>query len=385
MASETDIVKEAFREVFGGAATRLYRAPGRVNLIGEHTDYNLGFVCPMAIHLACFGAVGEGASGKLRVYSKNADEAREWPVETLSTLAPARHWSDYVVGVAQQLLRMGVEIRPLDIALYSTVPVGAGLSSSASLEVCSALAMLAGRPMEGAELAKLCQRAEREFVGVPCGIMDQYVSVFGEENRAIQIDCRSLTHRTAELPREASIVVVNSMVKHELGDSAYKTRVQECAEAVTALQRPYPKAQSLRDISSRMLEEARDSMTETIYRRARHVTSENERVEEFVKASAQGDLLRMGRLLLASHRSLQNDYEVSAEELDFLVDTASDFSGVFGARMTGGGFGGCTVNFVAPNRVDAFETHIREAYRRSYALKTKVYLCEPAAGAGEIV
>ncbi|HYP05700.1 MAG TPA: galactokinase, partial [Bryobacteraceae bacterium] len=234
------------------------------------------------------------------------------------------------------------------------------------------------------ELAKLAQRAEREFVGVPCGNMDQYESVFGEPNRALKNDCRSLTHETAELPAEASIVVVNSMVKHELGDSAYKVRVRECGEAVAAIQGAYPDVQSLRDVPSRLLDTVQDRMSETVFRRARHVVCEDERVEEFMRASSQGDLMRMGRLFLASHRSLQHDYEVSAEELDFLVDTASDFSGVFGARMTGGGFGGCTVNLVAPDRVDPFEVHIAEAYRRAFHRDVQIYRCEPAAGAGAI-
>lgn len=385
MAVETDIVTEAFRKTFGGSnPAHVYRAPGRVNLIGEHTDYNLGFVCPIAIHLACFVAAAPSKTAMLRVHSENFNERREWPIDAIGSLQPEGHWSDYVIGIAQQLLRLGRTIHPLDLAIYSTVPVGSGLSSSASLEVSSALALLSGESIEGVELAKLAQRAEREFVGVPCGIMDQYVSVFGEAHRAIKIDCRSLTHETAELPQEAAIIVVNSMVKHELGDSAYRTRVQECAEAVAAIQRAYPDVQSLRDVPSRLLDTVQDSMSETVFRRARHVTCENERVEEFMKAASQGDLMRMGRLFLASHRSLQHDYEVSAEELDFLVDTAAEFSGVYGSRMTGGGFGGCTVNLVAPDRVKLFQLNIAEAYRRAFHRDVQIYRCEPAAGAGEV-
>jgi galactokinase len=214
--------------------------------------------------------------------------------------------------------------------------------------------------------------------------MDQYVSVFGEANRAIKIDCRSLTHETAQLPSDATIMVVNSMVKHELGDSAYRTRVRECAEAVAAIQRAYPEVRSLRDVPSRLLDVVQDSMDETVFRRARHVVCEDERVEAFMHAASEGDLMHMGRLFLASHRSLQHDYEVSAEEVDFLVDTAADLSGVYGARMTGGGFGGCTVNLVAPDRVDAFEENISQAYRRAFDIDVQVYRCEPAEGAGEV-
>jgi galactokinase len=256
--------------------------------------------------------------------------------------------------------------------------------SSASLEVSTAMAMLSGQDIDKVELAKLCQRAEREFVGVPSGIMDQYVSIFGEENRAIKIDCRSLTHEAAQLPPDVAILVVNSMVKHALGDSAYRTRVQECAEAVSAIQTAYPDVQSLRDVPSRLLDSVQNLMSETVFRRARHVVTENERVEQFMIAAAHADLMRMGRLFLASHRSLQHDYEVSAEEMDFLVDTASDFSGVYGARMTGGGFGGCTVNLVDPNRVELFENHISEAYRRTFNITPHIYRCEPAAGATQV-
>lgn len=386
IAVETELVENAFATVFAGAKPlQVYRAPGRVNLIGEHTDYNFGFVCPIAIDLACFTAVGPSPSGKVRVYSHNLNDTREWAIDEIAALRPQRRWSDYIVGVAQQLLQAGKVIRPLDIAIYSTVPSGSGLSSSASLEVSSALALLSGQEIDPTELALLCQRAEREFVGVPCGIMDQYVSVFGEEHRAIKIDCRSLIHETAELPRDVSIVVVNSMVKHALGESAYATRVRECAEAVAAIQRSYPDVQSLRDVPSRLLDSIQELMSETVFRRARHVVTENERVEDFMKAASTGDLLWMGRLFLASHRSLQHDYEVSAEELDFLVDTASGFSGVYGARMTGGGFGGCTVNLVAPNRVELFKTHIGEAYRKQFDRNAVFYVCEPAAGAGRLV
>jgi galactokinase len=385
LAVETDIVREAFRNAFGGSEPqRIYRAPGRVNLIGEHTDYNLGFVCPIAIHLACFVAAGPSQTRTLRVYSQNMDEVREWPVDAIATLQPAKHWSDYVIGVAQQLIKLGITIQPLDLAIYSTVPVGSGLSSSASIEISSALALLFDRDIDRTELAKLAQRAEREFVGVPCGIMDQYVSVFGESQRAIKIDCRSITHETAQLPRDVSIIVVNSMVKHALGDSAYITRVRECAEAVEAIRRSQPQVTSLRDVSQRMLENAHRDMSETVFRRARHVVSEDERVEQFMAAAAEGDLMRMGRLFLASHRSLQHDYEVSADELDFLVDTAADFTGVCGARMTGGGFGGCTVNLVSPDRVDAFEGHVAEAYQRTFQRQVQIYRCEPAAGAGRV-
>jgi galactokinase len=355
-----------------------------VNLIGEHTDYNLGFVLPIAMDLACFTAVAPNSSGLLRVYSANNNERHEWPVADVMHLRPSSVWTDYVIGVAQQIVRLGIELEPVDLAIYGTVPVGSGLSSSASIEVSTALALLGDRPIDPLELARLSQRAEREFVGVPCGIMDQYVSVFGEAGKAIELDCRSLTHHAAALPDGAEIIAVNSMVKHDLGTSAYATRVRECAEAVEVVRQSYPDVSSLRDVSTSMLDRMVAGMPEPVYRRASHVVTENERVERFVAAAEAGRLHEMGRLFLASHRSLQHDYEVSAEELDFLVDAASDFTGVYGSRMTGGGFGGCTVNLVDPDRVEAFKLHITEAYRRQFGLEVQIYDCVPADGAGEV-
>lgn len=381
MAGETDILKQSFREQFPEARTpRIFRAPGRVNLIGEHTDYNFGFVLPIALDLACFTAAAASTSEKLRVFSRNVNERREWPISDIGGLKPTGEWTDYVIGVAQQLLQLGYDIRPLDVAIYGTVPVGSGLSSSAAIEVSSAQALLWGRPIDTVELACLAQRAEREFAGVPCGIMDQYVSVHGESGKAIEIDCRTITHRTVSLPRSAAIIAVNSMVKHDLSSSAYTARVRECAEAVHALQRIHPEVQSLRDVKSSEL----PPMPDIPFRRARHVTTENERVEAFVAAAGEGDLAEMGRLFVASHRSLQHDYEVSCEELDFLVDTAVATPGVYGARMTGGGFGGCTVNLVDANHAASFASALVTAYQARYDIEPQIIRCIPAAGAGEI-
>jgi len=355
-----------------------------VNLIGEHTDYNLGFVLPIALDMACFIAAGPGSDGMLRLYSTNMAETAEYAITDIGSLQKRGHWSDYAIGVAQQLHKLGIPLTPMDLAIHSTVPVGSGLSSSAALEISTALALLFGRELDRTELAQLARRAERDFVGVPVGIMDQYVSVFGEAHKAIRIDCRSLSYEAVPIPDQVSIVGVNSMVKHELGSSAYATRVRECAEAVEAIRTAYPGVESLRDVSSDMLDRCCASMPDNVFRRARHVCSENERVLAFTGAAADNDLLVMGRLFLASHRSMRDDYEISCEEIDFLVDTASSFSGVYGSRMTGGGFGGCTVNLVAPNRVEMFRQNITAAYQRHYGLTPEIFVCEPAAGAGEL-
>jgi galactokinase len=365
--------------------TRAFRAPGRVNLIGEHTDYNLGFVLPIALDLQTAATVAPSRDGRLRVYTKHFDQERVWDPAELPLLTPAHDWSDYVAGVARELIRAGYAIPPMDILIESTVPEGSGLSSSAALEVSSALAMLDGREIGKLDLARLCQTAERDFVGTPSGIMDQYVSVFGEEGAALEIDCRSLTHKVVCLPSNVKIVAVNSMVKHALAQSAYRERTEECAAAVDAIRTVFPEVRSLRDVSASMLAEARHAAPEKPARRARHVVSENRRVEEFVEASTRSDLTRMGALFIASHRSLQHDYEVSCEELDFLVDTACSIEGVYGARMTGGGFGGCTVNLVAPEAEAAFRSEIARRYQERYRIHPQTYLCRPAAGASELV
>jgi len=377
-------VIDAFRRLYGPAdGIRVFRAPGRVNLIGEHTDYNLGFVLPVALHLATYVATAPAIDGKLRIYSEDREESVEWPVADLASLSPRRHWTDYPIGVAQELIRAGIALGPANLLVRSTVPEGGGLSSSAALEVSSALALLAGRRMAPLELARLCQSAERNFVGMPCGIMDQYISVFGEERAAICLDCRSLKHQVVRLPQDVAFVAVNTMVKHELASSAYRERTEQCAAAVEAFRRRHPRIESLRDVTAAMFEEAESSMSPVIARRARHVVSENARVVEFVAACREGAVERMGDLFEASHRSLQHDYEVSCDELDFLVDAALGLEGVYGARMTGGGFGGCTVNMIRPDAVAHFEGEIARLYHERFGIQPRIYPCRPSWGAEE--
>jgi galactokinase len=382
------VVKEriidSFHAAFPAAPNpRVFRAPGRVNLIGEHTDYNSGFVCPAALDLACFVAAAPNSGRVLRVYSENREEMREWPVDDLPRCHPLRDWTDYVIGVAQQLLRLHRPIEPLSLYISSTVPIGSGLSSSAALEVSTALALLGGQDIPPLELAMLARRAENEFAGMPCGIMDQFISVFGREHAAVKIDCRDLSHATVPLPESVEILAVNTMVKHELGQSAYHERVRECSSALEAIARRHPEVRSLRDVDLDMVEELKVE-TPALRGRARHVVSENLRVERFIDAAYTGDLRKMGAIFVESHRSLQSDYEVSCEELDFLVDSALPLPGVCGARMTGAGFGGCTVNLVEPGHAAAFRESICAAYHGRYGTVPEIYPCRPAAGAGEI-
>jgi len=363
-------------------SARTFRAPGRVNLIGEHTDYNLGFVLPIALDLATYIETRSASDNRLHVHSAAKGEDRSWPLESIADAKPAHCWSDYVLGVARELVRAGVEIEPLHLDIRSDVPEGSGLSSSAALEVSSALALLQGRHFSRVEIATLCRRAETDFVKMPCGIMDQFVAVFGHEHAAIRIDCRSLDYRTVELPGNVEIVAVNSMVKHELGASAYRTRVEECGIAVDCIKAFNPQVRSLRDATPEMIEKT--PMPRVVTRRARHIVSENLRVELFVSAAEKKNLVRMGELFNESHRSMQHDYEITCDEVDFLVDAAVGISGCFGARMTGGGFGGCTVNLVHPDFVQHFAETISARYRERFGIQPAIIRCIPSEGASEV-
>jgi galactokinase len=338
----------------------------------------------VALELATYVATAPNADGMLRMYSEDRQELGEWRIVDLPGLKPSKHWTDYPLGVARELMDAGYPLAPANLLIRSSVPDGGGLSSSAALEISTALALLLGRALGGIELAKLGQRAEHRFVGNPCGIMDQYISVFGREHAAVEIDCRSLEHRLVQLPAGVTFLAVNTMVKHALSGSAYRERVAECAAAVEGLRRHYPDAKSLRDISVEQLAPFAHELPPVVARRARHIVGENARVGAFVAASASGDLAAMGRLLVESHRSLQHDYQVSCEELDYLVDRALEIEGVVGSRMTGGGFGGCTVTMVREDAAAAFAAKIAQAYESKYGVTPRVYPCKPSAGASEV-
>ena len=361
-------------------SVKTWRAPGRVNLIGEHTDYNEGFVMPIAIQLGCTIAATPIDEPVIEAVSKQVDGVQRWAIADVPALKPAKTWGDYVAGVAKELVLAGYELRPMRLEIDATVPTGSGLSSSAALEVASALALLDGRVIEKIDLARLCQRAERNHVGMPCGIMDQYAAVFGEEHAAILLDCRTQTHRRVPLPESIEMVAVNTMVKHELGSSAYRTRVAECAQALSH----FPGKTALRDVTLGELEREASKIAEVPLARARHVVLEDWRVEQYLEAARSGDLVRMGQLFVESHRSLQNDYEVSCEELDFLVGSALTIDGVYGARMTGGGFGGCTVNMVEKAAIPGFIAAITARYQERYNLTPTVIRCVPSPGAGPV-
>jgi len=377
-------LRDRFQVLFDGEA-RLFRAPGRVNLIGEHTDYNDGFVLPAAIELQTFAAVAGGTGRRVRIHSLNFRETVSVDLDT-GGLRRRNHWSDYPLGVVATLLGAGYALRSVDLLLYGEVPPGAGLSSSASLEVATSLARLAvaGIDLSPLETAKLCQRAENEFVGARCGIMDPFVSRCAQAGHALLLDCRSLEERSVPLPDTLRLVVCHSGVRHALASGEYNARRAQCEEGVRALAEVNPGVRSLRDATPALLEENRGRIPPVVFARCHHVVSENERTQEAAAALERLDLATVGRLMAASHASLRDEYEVSCRELDLLVDAAVPLEGVFGARMTGAGFGGCTVNLVRTEAVPAFCEQVTRAFERVTGRKPKIYQSAAAAGACEL-
>jgi galactokinase len=371
---------EAFRSLYGGRP-RIYRAPGRVNLIGEHTDYNEGFVMPAAIDFFTLVAIDTRDDRRIVIRSENFSETAELDLDQ----PPSRgrgHWSDYPFGVAVKLEAAGQRLRGANMLVRGEVPIGSGLSSSAAIEVATGFALLdiAGTRIDRLELAKVCQQAENEFVGMRCGLMDQFISCFGQTGHALMLDCRSLDYRLLPLPDKVKLVVCNTMVKHELAVSEYNARRAECEEGVRLLAQKLPGVRSLRDVTIADLERAGDELPVVIRKRSRHVVTENTRVVEAAAALEREDLKNFGELMCESHRSLRDDYEVSCKELDLMVDIAKRVEGVFGARMTGGGFGGCTINLVAADGVDLFAQTIARDYAQITGRETEIYVCTPSQG-----
>ncbi len=364
---------------------RIFRAPGRVNLIGEHTDYNEGFVMPAALGFYTYVAVGNRSDRRLSVYSLDFNETVDLDIAALPP-GPTGHWSDYVRGVAAVLQAHGLAIAGASLVIKGEIPIGAGLSSSAAIEVSTAFALLAaaGAHLDRGKIASLCQRAEHEYAGTQCGIMDQFISIFGQANHALLLDCRTLAYEPVPIPDSVRIVICNSMVKHELAGGEYNRRRADCEEGVKLLRRNLPTVRALRDVDMRQLEQYSGDMPERIYRRCRHVVSENARTQEASVALKNDDLRLFGKLMYASHVSLRDDYEVSCPELDLLVELAAQCGGVFGARMTGGGFGGCTVNLVVAEAVESFSSEISQQYQRATGKKPEIYVGTASDGAAEV-
>ena len=365
--------------------TRIFRAPGRVNLIGEHTDYNDGFVMPAAIDFYTWAKVSPREDRKLQIRSENYNEEVEVDLDD-PNLAPRRQWSDYPVGVAVMLERSGYRLRGARLEIRGEVPIGSGLSSSAAVEIATACALVAvsGWTIDKRELALICRRAENEFVGARVGIMDQFVSLFGEAHRALLLDCRSLDFRLLPLPDNVRLIICNTMVKHALASSAYNERREQCETGVKIVARHFPNVTALRDVTLEQLEQFKSELGEVVYRRCRHVVTENARVLAAADALEPRDLNQFGRLMAESHRSLRDDYEVSSKELDLMIEFAAEIDGVYGARMTGGGFGGCTVNLVTAEHVEEFRNLVTQRYEDATTIKPEIYICNAANGAAEV-
>jgi galactokinase len=379
------LLGKRFLQLFG-ESPRIYQAPGRVNLIGEHTDYNDGFVMPAAIGFYTQAAVAARSDRKIVIHSENYAEQVEFDLDHLPS-SGAGHWSDYVIGVVKKLTDSGVRLDGFSVLVDGNVPLGAGLSSSASIEVAIGFALMdmAGQVVDRTKLALLCQKAENEFVGARCGIMDLFVSSHGKRDQALLLDCRSLEYRLLPLPADAPLVICNTMVKHSLAGGEYNQRRAECEASVSSLAKHLPHVRALRDVTPTDLEAYGHELPETILRRCRHVISEDSRVMEAAAALEHRDLKTFGNLMQQSHRSLRDDFEVSCPELDLMVELAEQADGVYGSRMMGGGFGGCTITLIQPDHVEAFQRSVREGYERALGYKPDIYVCSAADGASQMV
>ncbi|MBJ6108043.1 galactokinase [Hymenobacter sp. BT523] len=382
-ASLAQAVAADFQQHFGYAPL-LVRAPGRVNLIGEHTDYNGGFVLPAAVDKEAVFAVGLNQGPQIRLVAHDLNETLE--LANAAEISPSdTHWANYLLGVAAQFQQRGVNVPGFDCVFAGTVPLGAGMSSSAAIECGLAFALnhLLKAGFEKMELARIAQLAEHTYAGVMCGIMDQFASLFGRDAHVVRLDCRSLQYEYFPFDtRACRIVLCNSGVKHSLASSEYNTRRQECERGVSVLQQKHPEVSTLRDATMEMLDAHRSELGGTVYRRCAYVVQENARVEAACRHLLAGDMAAFGQEMYGSHAGLRDDYEVSCAELDVLVEAAQAAPGVFGARMMGGGFGGCTINLVAPDKVDEFIASVSKAYQEKFGLKLETYQTTIVDGVG---
>jgi len=360
----------------------IFVAPGRVNLIGEHTDYAEGFVMPAAIDFATLAGISPRTDGKIVLYSENFGEERSFEVASLPAKA-SKHWSDYPLGVVAILAGEGHAIPPFSLSLWGDVPLGSGLSSSAALEVATALAVLSltGASYTGPKLARLCQRAENEFVGANCGIMDQFISANGKEDHALLLDCRDLSFKLAPIPANVALVIANTMVKHSIAGGDYKTRRAESEAACAVIASHRPGVPFLRDATLADLDRWGHEMAPKSLMRARHVISENLRTQAAAAALARGDMAEVGRLMAEAHWSYSRDFEGSCIEADQMVELANDLPGLIGTRLTGGGFGGCTINLVERNSAKAFSERLARSYAAKTGIEPQIHICHASDGA----
>jgi galactokinase len=368
-------IQEKFERLYGAGDTLTVRSPGRVNLIGEHTDYNNGFVLPAAIDKAIYMVVRPRSDQRIRLYSYDLDQSFESVLGQL--ILSGLHWPDYILGVVQQVKAMGHTPGGFDLVFGGDIPLGAGMSSSAALECATAFALneVFGLGFDPLTMVKLSQKAENVFVGVQCGIMDQFASMFGRRDHVIRLDCQSLAYSYFPFKTDGiRIVLLDTQVKHSLASSEYNTRRQQCEAGVSLVRQHHPEVKSLRDVDAAMLSAFVKPVDELIYRRCSYVIEENERLLAATQDLERGDLAAFGRRLYGSHEGLSKKYEVSCPELDFLVEQVRDREGVIGARMMGGGFGGCTINLVREEAIDELVTWLTPLYREAMGKELKAYM-----------
>jgi galactokinase len=372
-------IRTQFKNHFEGEPL-VVRSPGRVNIIGEHTDYNEGFVLPAAVDKAVWVAVAKRADERIGLFSVSYQERVEL---ALTDIQPSKNWPTYVLGVVDQLLKRGYAIGGFNLVLDGDVPIGAGLSSSAAVEcaVVFALNELFGLGISKLEMVQIAQKAEHAYSGVLCGIMDMFASMFGKKDQVIRLDCRSLDYAYEPLQLDGyKLVLFNTNVKHSLASSAYNTRRQECEQGVAWVKAACPEVNSLRDVSVAMLDAHVAPKDAVVYQRCRYVVDEISRLQAACNDLEQGDLTALGQKLYQTHQGLSSAYEVSCKELDFLVNAVKNESGVLGARMMGGGFGGCTINIVKDEAIASLTERLAEAYRKAMGLDLSAYIVTTSNG-----
>ncbi len=378
---ERSQLKNRYREVFGSVPQLLAKSPGRINIIGEHTDYNGGFVLPTAIDKAIYVAIGKRDDGQIHLYAEDFQQGFE---TDLNHIKPSDvGWTNYILGVVHQIQRRNKTLSGFNLYIDGDVPLGAGLSSSAAVECAIGFALneLFGLSFDRKEIAQIGQLAEHTFAGVKCGIMDQFASVLSKKNHVIKLDCRSLDYEHIPLELgEYEIVLFNTNVKHSLASSAYNNRRELCEQGVHWINKKYPQVQSLRDATVAMLDETVRPKDENTYIKCRYVIEENERLHQACEALKRGDISELGRQMFLAHQALSSEYEVSCEELDFLVDHVKQIPEVVGARMMGGGFGGCTINIVRKGYGKTIADQIAPIYKDKFGLDLDVIFVQADEG-----
>ncbi len=380
MMNFAEAVKIKFKELYNGEPV-IVRSPGRANLIGEHTDYNLGFVLPCAIDKAIYFAVAPRKDTMCRLYALNMNESFETSIDELRK--SKKGWPNYLMGVLDQLNKSGYSFSGFNCVFGGDIPVGAGLSSSAALEAGLAFTLnhIFDLGIDKLSLVKIAQKAENEFVGVQCGIMDQFINIFGESGAVLRLDCRSLEYQYFPFEfDDVAIVLFNSNVSHSLASSQYNQRRTECTEGVNQIKKYEKHVESLRDVSADMLTACKSTLDPTVYRRCKYVVEENNRLLQACAALGRKDLKAFGRAMVQTHDGLSRDYEVSCKELDYLVDLVRDNPHVYGSRMMGGGFGGCTINLIETGSVDSLGKMVSEKYFQKFGIKTALYITSISSG-----